>query len=114
MAIITGIVVKRFPKSGQEMAELNVLRPVESVSVEKFEQYGLGLNTDIPFNKQPLKVSIDYAKLLIETRAFVPNSEYELKFGSNPDDPLEVLVTELVPQDDQVKKHFANSLSVKG
>lgn len=110
MAIITGLLVKRFPKSNQEMAELNVLRPVETVNVEKFEQYGIGLNTDIPFNKQPLKVSIDYAKQLIATRAFVPNTEYELKFGSNPEDPLEVLVTELIPLDENVKKHFANSL----
>lgn len=113
MAIITGIVVKRFPKSGQEMAELSVLRPVETVNVEKFEQYGLGLNTDIPFNKQPLKVRVDYAKLLIDKRAFVPNTEYELKFGSNPDDPLEVLVTELIPIDVEVKKHFTDSLSSK-
>lgn len=107
---ITGIAVKRFPKSGQEMAELSVLRPVETVNVEKFEQYGIGFNTDIPFNKQALKVSVHYAKSLIETRAFVPNTEYELSFGSNPDDPLEILVTELKPIDDGVKKHFAESL----
>ncbi|KHT38049.1 DUF1293 domain-containing protein [Vibrio sinaloensis] len=108
--IITGIAVKRFPKSGQEMAELSVLRQVETVNVEKFEQYGIGFNTDIPFNKQALKMDVGYAKKLIETRAFVPNSNYELSFGANPDDPLEILVTELKPEDDGVKKHFAESL----
>ncbi|EPQ9986539.1 VSK-int, partial [Vibrio vulnificus] len=31
MATITGIVIKGFPKSGTQIAELNVLRPVENV-----------------------------------------------------------------------------------
>ncbi|NVJ62527.1 MAG: DUF1293 domain-containing protein [Gammaproteobacteria bacterium] len=110
---ITGIAIKRFPKSGQEMAELSVLRQVETVNHEKFEQYGIGFNTDIPFNKTALKVDVPYAKQLIESRAFVPNAEYELAFGANPDDPLEILVTELKPVDDGIKKHFAESLKAK-
>ncbi len=39
MANITGIVIKTFPKSGTTIAELNVLRPVETViSRVKHEQ----------------------------------------------------------------------------
>ncbi len=113
MANITGIVIKGFPKSGMEIAELSVLRPVEEVNVEKFTQRGMGFNTDIPYNKQSLKVALPYAKKLIETRAFVPNREYEIKFGSNPDDPLDILVTEIVPVDDDVKKYMAQALNMK-
>ncbi|ELB7645095.1 DUF1293 domain-containing protein [Vibrio vulnificus] len=113
MATITGIVIKGFPKSGTQIAELSVLRPVENVSAEKFNQHGIGFNTDIPYNKQPLKVSLDYAKQLIETRAFLPNRDYEIKFGSNPDDPLEVLVTQIVPVDEDVKKYMAQQLDSK-
>lgn len=110
MATITGIVIKGFPKSGTQIAELSVLRPVENVNAEKFNQHGIGF----PYNKQPLKVSLDYAKQLIETRAFLPNRDYEIKFGSNPDDPLEVLVTQIVPVDEDVKKYMAQQLDTKG
>lgn len=110
MANITGIVIKTFPKSGTTIAELNVLRPVETVNVEKFAQHGLGLNTDIPFNKQPLRIEPAYAKRLIETRAFVPNREYDIRFGSNPDDPLEVVAVELIPKDEDLKKYMAETL----
>ncbi|EMP4443553.1 DUF1293 family protein, partial [Vibrio vulnificus] len=50
---------------------------------------------------------------LIETRAFLPNRDYEIKFGSNPDDPLEVLVTQIVPVDEDVKKYMAQQLDSK-
>ncbi|ENM5770627.1 DUF1293 domain-containing protein [Vibrio mimicus] len=110
MAIITGIVVKGFPKSGTTIAELNVLRSVETVNAEKFNQYGIGLSTDIPYNKQPLRIELNYAKRLIETRAFVPNREYDIRFGSNPDDPLEVVAVELIPKDEDLKKFMAESL----
>ena len=112
MATITGVVIKTFPKSGQKIAELCVLRPVEEVDVEKFKQTGIGFNTDIPYNKQALRVDIQYAQRLIDSRAFVPSREYELKFGSNPSDPLDILVTEIIPADEEVKKHFAQSLKV--
>ncbi|RIZ55156.1 DUF1293 domain-containing protein [Vibrio sp. PID23_8] len=110
MAVITAVVIKCFPKSGMEIAELSVLRNVETVDVEKFKQYGIGLNTDIPFNKQPIRMNLDYAKKLIDTRAFVPNKEYDLRFDVNIDDPLDVQVKELIPQDDAIKKHFADSM----
>lgn len=110
MAIIVGIAIKRFPKSGMEIAELSVLRPVETVNAEKFEQYGAGFNTDIPYNKQPLRVNLAYAKKLIDSRAFVPNKDYELSFGSNPDDPLDILVNELIPSDSDLKKFFQDSM----
>ncbi|EPC6137614.1 DUF1293 family protein, partial [Vibrio cholerae] len=51
-----------------------------------------------------------YAKRLIETRAFVPNREYDIRFGSNPDDPLEVVAVELIPKDEDVKKYFTETL----
>ncbi|EGS67005.1 DUF1293 domain-containing protein [Vibrio cholerae] len=110
MANITGIAVKTFPKSGTTIAELNILRPVETVNAEKFVQYGIGLNTDIPYNKQPLRIEVNYAKRLIETRAFVPNREYDIRFGNPDDDPLEVVVVELIPKDDDLKKYFTETL----
>lgn len=113
MPTITGIAIKRFPKSGMEFAELCVLRAVEEVDHEKFQQTGIGFSTDIPFNKQALKIDVDYARQLIQTRAFVANREYELSFGANPNDPLDILVNKLAPVDDEVKKHFDNFMKTK-
>ncbi|KDN30091.1 VSK-int [Vibrio fortis] len=110
MPTITGISIKRFPKSGMEFAELAVLRAVEEVDNEKFQQTGIGFSTDIPYNKQALKIDVNYARELIRTRAFVANREYELNFGANPDDPLDILVTKLVPADADIQKHFDASL----
>ncbi|CAH7127109.1 VSK-int [Vibrio chagasii] len=109
MPTITGISIKRFPKSGMEFAELSVLRAVEEVDNEKFQQTGIGFSTDIPYNKQALKIDVEYARQLIQTRAFVANREYELNFGANPDDPLDILVNKLVPTDAEIQKHFEAS-----
>ncbi|CAH6967664.1 VSK-int [Vibrio chagasii] len=109
MPTITGISIKRFPKSGMEFAELSVLRAVEEVDNEKFQQTGIGFSTDIPYNKQALKIDVDYARQLIQTRAFVANREYELNFGANPNDPLDILVNKLVPTDAEIQKHFEAS-----
>lgn len=114
MPTITGISIKRFPKSGMEFAELSVLRAVEEVDNEKFQQTGIGFSTDIPYNKQALKIDVKYARELIQTRAFVSNREYELNFGANPDDPLDILVTKLVPVDAEIQKHFETSLKKQG
>lgn len=110
MPTITGISIKRFPKSNMEFAELSVLRAVEEVDNEKFQQTGIGFSTDIPYNKQALKIDVNYARQLIQTRAFVPNREYELNLGSNPNDPLDILVNQLIPVDDDIKKHFDTSM----
>ncbi len=110
MAMITAVVIKKFPKSGMEIAELSVLRPVEQVDAEKFQQRGIGLNTDIPYNKQPIRINLAYANKLIESKAFVPNREYDIRFDVNIDDPLDVQAVELVPHDDEIKKHFASSM----
>ncbi|CAH6804220.1 VSK-int [Vibrio chagasii] len=109
MPTITGISIKRFPKSNMEFAELSVLRAVEEVDNEKFQQTGIGFSTDIPYNKQALKIDVDYARQLIQTRAFVANREYELNFGANPNDPLDILVNKLVPTDAEIQKHFEAS-----
>ncbi|CAH6876505.1 DUF1293 family protein [Vibrio campbellii] len=109
MPTITGISIKRFPKSNMEFAELSVLRAVEEVDNEKFQQTGIGFSTDIPYNKQALKIDVEYARQLIQTRAFVANREYELNFGANPDDPLDILVNKLVPTDAEIQKHFEAS-----
>lgn len=109
MPTITGISIKRFPKSGMEFAELSVLRAVEEVDNEKFQQTGIGFSTDIPYNKQALKIDVDYARQLIQSRAFVANREYELNFGANPNDPLDILVNKLVPTDAEIQKHFEAS-----
>ncbi|PFG56155.1 uncharacterized protein DUF1293 [Vibrio sp. ES.051] len=109
MPVITAVVIKKFPKSGMEFAELSVLRTVEQVDVEKFKQRGIGLNTDIPYNKQPIRINLQYAEKLIDSKAFVPNREYEIRFGSNIDDPLDIQAVEIVPVDEEIKKHFQAS-----
>ena len=112
MPTITGIAIKRFPKSNMEFAELSVLRAVEEVDNEKFQQTGIGYSTDIPYNKQALKIDVAYARQLIQSRAFVANRDYELSFGANPNDPLDILVTNLVPVDEEIKKHFDSFMTV--
>lgn len=95
--MITGIAVRRFPSSGGADAVVHVLRGIDEVRHEKFEQEGIGFSTDVPRTKQQLKMDVNYAREIIAKRAFIPNEEYELQFSHNPDDPLEVIITKIIP-----------------
>lgn len=110
--IIAGIEAKRFPQSKNPdlwSAELKVLYPLGDLTLEKIERVASGTTTDVPFGKTPITVNSDYAKKLIKSRAFVPNKDYELKFSFS-DETFENEVTELIPCDPQVAKHFEESL----
>ncbi|MCV5343581.1 DUF1293 family protein, partial [Escherichia coli] len=51
---------------------------------------------------------------LERTGALVPRREYQLRLEINPEDPLAgAIVTELIPVDDDIKKHFEASLKAK-
>ncbi len=53
----------------------------------------------------------DYALKLEKSGALVPRREYELVLELNQDDPLAgAIVTELIPVDDEIKRHFQASL----
>ncbi len=91
MPTITGGHIKRF-KSNMEFAELSVLRAVEEVDNEKFQQTGIGYSTDIPYNKQALKIDVAYARQLIQTRLSLLTVTTELSFAQS-NDPLDILVT---------------------
>lgn len=108
---VLGITINRFPESGQERAFLNVSRSLTDIKTEKFERIIIGETGEVnaKFDK-PLELDLDYAHQLKRNGAFVPRREYEVKLGLNMIDPLRgAIVTELLPVDDEIKKHFAAS-----
>ncbi|CAK3632805.1 DUF1293 family protein [Vibrio splendidus] len=112
MAKVMGIAKKQYPTSKNNKAfyELVILRPIDNVDVEKYQKEGFGFDTEVPYGKDPLKINPAYAEQLLSTGAFVPEREYDFVLGCNPDDVYEQWISELVPVDDDIKKHFASSL----
>ncbi|MCR9548343.1 DUF1293 family protein [Vibrio antiquarius] len=98
-----------------DSAQLNVSRPLREINSEKFKRRTIGESSDVnPQWDQPLMIDHQYALLLERTGALVPRREYQLRLEINPDDPLAgAIVTELIPVDDDIKKHFEASLKAK-
>ncbi|MDF5312024.1 DUF1293 family protein, partial [Vibrio parahaemolyticus] len=96
-------------------AELNFARPLREINSEKFKRRTIGESGDVnPQWDQPLMIDHQYALLLERTGALVPRREYQLRLEINPEDPLAgAIVTELIPVDDDIKKHFEASLKAK-
>ncbi|MCW1890399.1 VSK-int [Vibrio chagasii] len=92
MPTITGISIKRFPKSGMESAELSVLRAAEEVDNEKFQQTGIG------FQLHPIITSVSTVTMWnthqLSSSHALKQLEYE-RSGANPNDPLDILLTSL-------------------
>ncbi|EKO3825930.1 DUF1293 family protein [Vibrio harveyi] len=99
-----------------DSAQLNVSRPLREINSEKFKRRTIGESGDVnPQWDQPLMIDHTYALLLERTGALVPRREYELRLEINPDDPLAgAIVTELIPVDQEIKKHFETSMKVQG
>ncbi|PWI34149.1 hypothetical protein DI392_08150 [Vibrio albus] len=95
-----------------ESAQLNVSRPMREINTENYKRRTIGESGDVnPKWDQVIKVDLDYALALEKNGALVPRREYELKLEINPLDPLSgAIVTELVPVDDEIKKHFQASM----
>ncbi|HCE4532377.1 TPA: DUF1293 family protein, partial [Vibrio parahaemolyticus] len=98
-----------------DSAQLNVSRPLREINSEKFKRRTIGESGDVnPQWDQPLMIDHQYALVLERTGALVPRREYQLRLEINPDDPLAgAIVTELIPVDDDIKKHFEASLKAK-
>ncbi|WP_217543519.1 DUF1293 family protein [Vibrio metschnikovii] len=110
MARIFGIRRMQYPNNpnnNKPFYELVVVRPIENVDAENFKKSGYGLDTEIPYKKEPLKVVPEYAQSLIDTGAFVPDREYSIEFTTDPNDIYTQLVSKLIPHDEDIKKHFA-------
>ncbi|WP_046875468.1 DUF1293 family protein [Vibrio diabolicus] len=98
-----------------DSAQLNVSRPLREINSEKFKRRTIGESGDVnPQWDQPLMIDHQYALLLERTGALVSRREYQLRLEINPDDPLAgAIVTELIPVDDDIKKHFEALLKAK-
>ncbi|CAH1536334.1 DUF1293 family protein [Vibrio rotiferianus] len=95
-----------------DSAQLNISRPLREINSEKFKRRTIGESGDVnPQWDQPLMMDHEYALLLERTGALVPRREYELRLEINPEDPLAgAIVTQLIPVDAEIKKHFEASL----
>lgn len=95
-----------------DSAQLNVSRPLREINSEKFKRRTIGESGDVnPQWDQPLMIDHEYALLLERTGALVPRREYQLRLEINPEDPLAgAIVTELIPVDQEIKKHFEASM----
>lgn len=115
MERIVGIAYRHYPngKNPEPFYELVIRRPIETIDSENYKKHGIGFDTEVPYRKEPVKIAPDYAQLLAQTGAFVPDRDYEFEMGSNPDDIYESWVSKLIPVDDEIKKHFEVSLKAK-
>ncbi|ELB2209948.1 DUF1293 family protein [Vibrio parahaemolyticus] len=95
-----------------EMAQLNISRPLKPVDSDNFKRRTIGESGDVNAKwDTPLMIDHKYALELEKTGALVPRREYELVLELNHEDPLSgAIVTQLIPVDDAVKKHFEVSL----
>lgn len=98
-----------------DSAQLNISRPLRQINSEKYKRRTIGESGDVnPQWDNPLMLEFEYALELERTGALVPRREYQLKMEINPEDPLAgAIVTELIPVDDEIKAHFANSMKRK-
>lgn len=110
--IVCGLQIVSFPSSknpNAESAEILLLYPLENVDSPKFKRKASGQSTETPFGKQALVINSNYAHRLIDTKAFVSNKEYDLKFEFSTE-TMENEIVEIVPVDPQLKKHFEETL----
>ncbi len=113
--ILCGLQITSFPESKDpdaESASLLMLYPLEAVNAPKFKRKAVGQSTETPFGKQSLTINSAYAHRLIDTGAFVSNKEYELIVGFNTD-TFENEISQIVPVEPQLKKHFDECLGNK-
>ncbi len=108
--LVANITRRRFPNGGQGFESfIKLVHPTSTVKNDKIEIEAIGLTTDLPFGKQDLRINDEYAKLIIEKRAFVPLREYEVETQLNTE-TLQVEVKKLIAVDDDVKKFMGEAL----
>ena len=95
-------------------AILNVSRSLPPLDLTNFKRRVLGETGEVSKYDQPLHVNYEYALQLEKTGALVPRREYQLKTEIDYSNPLAgALVIELIPVDDEIKKHFQVSMGNK-
>lgn len=95
-----------------DVAQLNVSRPLREITTDKFKRRTIGESGDVnPQFDKPLMIDYEYATLLERSGALVPRREYKVRLDIDLDNPLGgAIVKELIPVDDEIKKHFEASL----
>jgi len=88
---------------------LAVMKPFENDKV-KMSGSGYVPNIDRATRRPTFPpLTLEYAKLLVESGAFVANKDYDVRTGLD-EQTLDTVVTELIPTDPQLKQHFTESL----
>lgn len=100
---------------GGKQAQLNISRPLREINTDKYKRRTIGESGEVnPKWDQPIMMDRAYAEKLANCGAFVPRREYGVSLQMNPNDPLAgAVVTELIPIDDEIKKHFQASMQSK-
>lgn len=112
--IIYGIHLMNGIERDFRFAKVIALAPVSPFENAKIKIDGIGLNckTDTKGNPKFPAIDFDYAKKLVDTRAFVTGKDYELKLDIDLEN-LEPVIVELIPTDAAVLKHFNECLGIK-
>ncbi|HAS6132133.1 DUF1293 family protein [Vibrio vulnificus] len=116
---IHGIKKTVFKNSGSMVFELYIGRAVTDFENDTVHISGAGFfDTVSEFEKkrgvEHRRLEPDYAARLLSSGAFVPYKQYDFKVAPDPQDPLKDVVVELVPVDEEIKRHFAQALALKG
>ena len=95
-----------------KQAQLNISRPLREINTENYKRQTIGNLARLnPKWDQPIMIDRAYAEKLAAVGAFVPRREYGVKLEMNPNDPLAgAIVTELIPADEEIRKHFETRL----
>ncbi|OEE69460.1 DUF1293 family protein [Vibrio genomosp. F6] len=111
---VHGIKHTIFKNSGNASASIYVGRALKDFSNDNMEIKAAGYFDSIEeFEKNRFKhLAIEevYAEKVINSRAFVPYQQYELRTAPMPDNPMQSHVVEIIPVDAEVKKHFMESM----
>lgn len=109
--IVHGIHIMEFPNKDFAFAKLIALAPVKAFENTKVKISGVGFapRNDQSGNPKFPAIKLDYARMLIDSRAFVSGKDYDMQVDID-DETMESVVVAISPSDPQVKQHFDAAL----
>jgi len=112
--IIHGIHIMNGVDKDWSFAKIIALAPIKAFENAKVKVQGSGLSCNTDAQGKPDFPNIDfaYAKRLVDTQAFVTGKDYEIKMDLDLD-TLKPTITELIPTDHAVLKHFNDCMGIK-
>lgn len=95
------------PENNWKMAKiiaLPVIKPFENPNI-KISGSGFVPKTDRTGRPDFPSIKLEFAEKMLNTRAFVPNADYEVVTGMD-EETLETVVVKITPTDPKVLQHF--------